>query len=153
MGLVQRVQYFTSFNNLRPGKDSAILEDVVQYAFENTKKIFSYFASDIMFRGVQQTFIHHDTCNGLAAPHHYLNRWSLISRAQIRVMCAVLNGSWRYHLPTWATLNYPICQNGISLLSKVLKALAKGIDVTRNEGNTPFISFSHQPCKTTQKFI
>ena len=61
-------------------------------------------------------------------------------------MCADLNGSRGYHLPNSATLNYPIWQNVMALLSKVLKALAKAVDGKGNEGNISFISHSHQPC-------
>ena len=67
-------------------------------------------------------------------------------------MCAVLNDSRRYHLPTLAILNYSICQNAIIVLSKLLKEFVKAVDGTEKGGNTPFFSHSHQPCKMTQTF-
>ena len=46
LGLVQHVQHFTSFTNLMSRKDSTLLDDIFQYAFENVKKVW-YFVLNI----------------------------------------------------------------------------------------------------------
>ena len=135
------------------GKDCAILEDIVQYDFENMKKIVSYHVSNITnvrFEVFNRQWI--IMMDVMAWQQQAMMVTYFTGAKTLSDICAVLNSSRRYHLPTATTLNYPICQNAISLLSKVLKELVKTIDGTGNAGNIHFFSHSRQPARRRKDF-